>query len=144
MGQDEREKKLNDAGFKELFGVKKETFEQMGIILEKQYQLLHGYRPPKLSVWDKLRITLQYLREYRTMFHIGHDWGVSKSTVCESIKWVEDTLVKNGAFRLPGKKTLRKSNDTMQCIVVDVTESPIERPKKNKKNIIPAKRSGIR
>ena len=143
---EEQKNKLSDAGFKELLGVKKETFEQMLVILENQYKVLHkaGGSPPKLSVCDKLRITLQYIREYRTMFHIANDWGVSKSTVCESIKWVEDTLVKDGTFKLPGKKVLRKNDDSIQYIVVDVTESPIQRPKKNKKCITRAKRSGTR
>jgi hypothetical protein len=76
------------------------------------------------------------------MEHIGYDWGVRKSTVCESIKWVEDTLVKDGTFRLPGKKALRGSDDGIEYIVVDVTESPIERPKKNSENITVERKSG--
>jgi hypothetical protein len=59
-------------------------------------------------------------------------WDVSKSTVCESVQWVEDTLIKDGTFRLPVEKVLRKSDDTIQYAIADVTESPIERPKKNK------------
>jgi hypothetical protein len=47
----------------------------------------------KSSVTDKLMFTLQYLRKYRTMEHIGYDWNVTKSTVCESIKWGEDMLM---------------------------------------------------
>ncbi|GMO34442.1 MAG: hypothetical protein Ta2B_14940 [Termitinemataceae bacterium] len=142
----EDQKKLSDAAFKELFGVKRKTFEQMLTILEKKYKESHesGGRPPKLSVCDKLRITLQYLREYRTMFHIACDWGVVKSTVCDSIKWVENTLIKDGSFSLPGKKVLRKNDDNIEFIVVDVTESPINRPKKNKKCITRVKKSGIR
>jgi hypothetical protein len=66
------------------------------------------------------------------MFHIACDWGVAKSTVYDSIKWVEDTPVKDGIFSLFGKKVLRKNDDTIQYAVVDVTESPIERPKKTK------------
>ncbi len=100
--------RVSDAEFKCLFGVKKETFEQMAQILELEYACLHqrGGSPPKLTVRDKLRITLLYLREYRTMAHIAFDWGVAKSTISESIKWVEDTLVKEGTFTLPGKKVL--------------------------------------
>jgi hypothetical protein len=37
----------------------------------------------------------------------------------------------SGKFRLPGKKQLYQQADNWQVIVVDVTESPIERPKKN-------------
>ncbi|MBR1418275.1 MAG: hypothetical protein IJ576_04860 [Synergistaceae bacterium] len=38
------------------------------------------------------------------MAHIAFDYSVSKSTVCESIKWVEDTLVKSKEFALPSKR----------------------------------------
>ncbi|GHU22754.1 hypothetical protein FACS1894172_05190 [Spirochaetia bacterium] len=106
MDREEQRECLSDTEFKRLFGVKKETYEAMRLILEKEYAVLHQAEgcPPKLSVDDKLQIALQYLREYRTMEHIGFDWGVKKNTSSGSIKWVEDTLVKDGTFRLPGKR----------------------------------------
>jgi hypothetical protein len=132
--------------FKQLFGVKSDTFKKMSGILQKEYVKMHkqGGSPPKLSVEDKLMITLKYLREYRTMEHIGFDYGVSKSTVCESIQWVENTLKKDGAFKLPGKKALEEAPAALEYAVIDVTESPVQRPKKGKKSIIRGKRSGIR
>jgi hypothetical protein len=63
-----------------------------------------GGKPPKLTVEDKLYITLKYLREYRTMDSIAAEYGVCKGTVCLSIQWVEDTLAGDGAFALPGKR----------------------------------------
>ena len=79
-------------------------------ILEKDYIKLHvkGGRKPKLSVLDKLVIFLQYYREYRAMKHIANDYGVAKSTICDSIKWVENTLMKCGEFALP-KKVLQET-----------------------------------
>jgi hypothetical protein len=135
-----------EATFKRLFGVKTETFEKMEAILQKEYDRLHknGGSPPKVSVEDKLKIALKYLREYRTMESIGADYGVSKSTVCETLQWVEDTLAKDKTFRLPGKRVLKKPEHDIEYIVVDVTESPIQRPKKNKKRIIRGKRSVTR
>jgi transcriptional antiterminator len=132
--------------FKRLFGVKPATFTKMKEILQKEYDKMHkkGGSPPKVSVEDKLMITLKYLREYRTMEHIGYDYGISKSTVCESIQWVENTLKKNGAFKLRGKKALEEAPGVNDFTVGEVTESPIERRKKNKKSIIPGKRSVIR
>jgi hypothetical protein len=132
--------------FKRLHGVKMETFEKMESILRREYDRLHekGGSPPKLSVGDKLTVTLRYLREYRTMESIGADYGVSRSTVCETIQWVEDTLAKDKAFKLPGKRILKRAGSEIQYIVVDVTESPVQRPKKNKKRIIRGKRSGTR
>jgi hypothetical protein len=132
--------------FKRMFGVKPKTFTKMKEILEKEYEKMHkkGGSPPKLSAEDKLFITLKYLREYRTMEHIGCDYGVRKSTVCESIQWVEDTLTKDGTFRLPGKKTLKGVPDGIKFIVVDVTESTIERPKTGQKAYYSGKKNAIR
>ncbi|GHV54651.1 hypothetical protein AGMMS49579_15660 [Spirochaetia bacterium] len=66
------------------------------------------------------------------MESVGVDYGVSKSTVCETIQWVEDTLKRDKTFCLPGKRMLKEAENTIEYIVVDVTESPIQRPKKTK------------
>jgi len=131
--------------FKRMFGVETHTFMKMKEILDKEYEKMHmkGGGPPKMSVEDKLYAALKYLREYRTMESIGGDYGVSKSTICESIQWVENTLTKDGTFKLPGKKVLKETDSTIEYIVIDVTESPVNRPKKTKNPIIPAKKSGI-
>ena len=145
----EKEIKATDAEavlFKRLYGVKPATFEKMLSILQKEYDALHqkGGKPPKLTVEDKLYITLIYLREYRTMDSIAAEYGVCKGTVCLSIQWVEDTLVKDGTFALPGKKVLKRKSPSIQYLVVDVTESPINRPKKEQKAYYSGKKSGIR
>jgi predicted DNA-binding protein YlxM (UPF0122 family) len=146
MGQEKCAFAGKEELFKRLYGVKPDTFEKMKAILQKEYGRKHklGGSPPKLSVEDKLYITLKYLREYRTMDSIAAEYGVSKSTVCESIRWVEDTLAKDKTFSLPGKRVLKRKSADIQYIVVDVTESPINRPKKTRKSTIPAKRSGTR
>jgi hypothetical protein len=46
---------------------------------------------------------------------------------------VEDTLTEDGTFSLPGKKALRRKSASIQYVVVDVTESPINPPKKDQK-----------
>ena len=89
-------------------------------------------RPPKLSRADQLLLTLMYLREYRTQFHIGAAYGVSEATVCRTIQKVENALMRSGEFRLPGKKKLQESETQIEVIIVDVAEQPIERPKKTK------------
>ena len=132
--------------FKRLYGVKPGTFKQMLSILQKEFNIMHknGGKPPKLTPEDKLFIALKYLRDYRTMDSIATDYKVCKGTICLSIQWVEDTLVKDGAFTLPGKRVLKRKSNTIEYIVVDVTESPINRPKNSqkeyysgKKNVIP-------
>ena len=137
----ERIEQLKEKEYQELFGVKKATFEKMLEVLNKQYQKDHknGGKPPKLSILDKLVIMLCYYREYRTMQHIAFDYSVAKSTICESIKWVEQSLIKSGVFRLPSKKELH-SNVSIEVILVDATEVEIERPQKNKDSIIQERR----
>ena len=44
----------------------------------------------KSSIEDKLLIALEYLREYRTYFHLGRSYGVSESACYRACRWVED------------------------------------------------------
>ncbi|MDR2741720.1 MAG: transposase family protein [Treponema sp.] len=109
-----RGKKAADAKavlFKRLHGVKPDTFHRMLSILHKEFDALHknGGKPPKLTLENKLYIALKYLREYRTMDSIVAEYGVCKGTVCLAIQWVEDTLVKDGTFALPGKRVLKEN-----------------------------------
>jgi hypothetical protein len=127
--------KLSSTQFKRLTGVKREVFEQMLEVLNetKANSRKHPSRgtPPKLSNSDKLLLLLMYYREYRTQFHIGVTYGISESRVCEIIKDVESILIKDSRFHLPGKKSLLKEENHFEIVLVDVTESPVERPKKN-------------
>lgn len=85
----------------------------------------------KLSVEDQLLLVVEYWREDRTQFQIATSWGLSESAVCRLIQKVETLLMKSGKFRVPGKKQLYQNAYQWDVVVVDVTESPIERPKKN-------------
>jgi len=98
-------------------------------------------RPPKLSRADQLLMTLMYWREYRTEFHIGLTYGVSESTVCRTIKKVEEVLIQSQQFHLPGKKVLQASDTVIEVVLLDVTEQPVERPKKDNADTTVAKRS---
>ncbi len=131
-------KQLKDTDFKRLTGVQRETFEMMLEVVEQGWREFG--RPPKLSRADQLLITLMYWREYRTEFHIAQSYGLSESTVCRTIRKVEDVLVRSGKFRLPGKKALQPSDTIFEIVLVDVSEQPIERPKKAKGSITAAKR----
>ena len=101
-----------------------------------------GGRPSKLSIADQILATLEYLREYRTYFHIGVAYGISESAAYKTIKWVEDILISDGTFSLPGKKELLKSDVDYEVVLIDATESPIQRPKKNKENTTQARKKG--
>ena len=125
-------KKLKETSFRRLTGVKRKTFDSMVEILREARLLkkARGGKPNHLSIEDCLMMTLEYLREYRTYFHISQSYGVSESACFRNIKWVEDTLIKDNMFALPGRKALLKSENEYEVILVDATESPIERPKK--------------
>lgn len=134
-------KNLGEREFKRLCGVKPKVFEKMVEVLKEKTPKgkLRGGQA-KLSVEDQLLISLEYWREYRTYFHIAQSWGVHESTVCRIVHRIEDKLINSQKFSLPGKKSLLMTDREWSAIVIDVTESPIERPKKNSEVITVEKR----
>lgn len=141
---------MADSGFKRLTGVKLKTFRLMvkAVKLEEQKKVKrkgnHRSRPYILSIEDQVLLTLMYYREYRTQYHIAAAYGISEPSVSRTIKRVENILMKRKEFKLPGKEKLSGSNHSYEVIVVDATEQPIERPKKNSNGIIPVKRRNTR
>jgi len=130
----EQIKDESSEGFRRLTGIKYTTFDVMVKILGEAEAVLkaQGGKPNKVSIENRLLMALEYLREYRTYFHISRSYGISESTCYRNIRWVEDTLIKDGAFSLPGRKALLKSDVDYEVVLIDATETPIERPKKNK------------
>jgi Helix-turn-helix of DDE superfamily endonuclease len=118
--------------FRRLTGVSKSVFQIMvGVIQAMEHERMKkGGKPSHLKTEDKLLMTLEYLREYRTYFHLGQSYGLSESACYRNCKWVEEVLVRNKTFALPGKKVLLDSDSPIEVILIDATESPIERPKK--------------
>jgi hypothetical protein len=139
-------KDLSAEEFRRLTGVKKQTFIEMLQLLKssRKEKLSKGGRNPKLQTEEVLLMTLEYLREYRTYFHISKGYGVSESYAYKLIRWAEDTLIKSKLFSLPGRKALLKSDVEYEVVLIDATETPIERPKKNKNTSIQGKRKSIR
>lgn len=137
-------KELNPSLFKRLTGVKQDVFVQMldCITHYKDHRRLHPSRgkPPKLSYADKLLLMLMYYREYRSQFHISITYGISESRVSEIISEMEGILIQDKRFHLPGKKALVLEENKFKVVLMDVTESPVERPKKNNDKIIQEKR----
>ena len=135
----------HDELFRRLTGVKRNTFEKMTAILEETElnKKSLGGKPNRLSIQDRLLMALEYLREYRTYFHVASSYGVSESTCYKNIKWIEDTLIKHPDFALPGRKALLKSEIEYEVVLIDATESPIERPKKSKNGFIQGRKKDI-
>jgi len=129
---------LSAPKFKRRFGVQRATFKRMvngvkALIPKSPYP----GRPPKLSIEDQILVALEYWREYRTYFHIATDKGVSESTVCRIVHRIEAQIM---VFRIPGKKHLVRGFGRPDLVVIDVTETPIERPKKKQKQTYSGKK----
>jgi hypothetical protein len=131
----EQIRSLPDESFRRLTGVKRQTFEKMVKILveDDKNKKIKGGRKNKLSLENQLLMALEYIREYRTYFHISKSYGVSESTAYKTVRWVEDTLIKHPDFALPGRKALLRSDMEYEIVLVDASETPIERPKKKGK-----------
>jgi len=90
-------------------------------------------KPPKLQLEDQLLMMLMYLREYRTFFHTAVTYGISEGQCCRIIRKLESILINSKTFHLPGRKALLKSDLQWEVLVIDVGESPVDRPKKKAK-----------
>lgn len=128
-------KDLPDEKFKRLTGIRRKTFEKMIGLLQEQYKKdrSKGGRHRSITLEDSLLMTLEYLREYRTYYHISRSYRVTESWAYRVIIWVENTLIKSKEFSLPQRKELAESDNEIEVILVDATESPVERPKRNYK-----------
>jgi hypothetical protein len=123
--------------FKRLVGVKRETFDQMVKVLRSkpktsQHRFKGSLRgpKPKLIVEDQLLMMLMYYREYRPFLHVGASFGVSEAQCWRVVRDLEERLIKSGEFSLTRKQALA-SDFEFQVVVADVSEHPIERPKKS-------------
>ena len=140
----EQLKALTPGDFKRACGVSPETCEQMLQVLRDHEQ--RKVKPGRLSTLlleNQLLVALQYWREYRTYFHIGLSWDLEEAAVCRTVQKREYLLFKSTAFHGPGKKKLRAGGTPFDVIVVDVAESPVERPPKNSGTTIVGRRSAI-
>jgi hypothetical protein len=141
-------KKVSEANFKRVVGVKRATYESMLSIYkeaEAKRKLGHktGGRKPKLCEEDRVLFMLEYYREYRTLAHMGIDYGISEGQGSKIVRDVESVLIKSGKFSLPSKRVLYEADNEIEFIIIDATESPIQRPKKSKSDTIQEKRKNI-
>jgi hypothetical protein len=75
--------RLGDEEFRRLTGVKHSTFKKMTEILieEEIKKKAKGGKPNKQRMGNRLLMLLEYLREYRTYFHIAKSYETNE-------KWV--------------------------------------------------------
>jgi hypothetical protein len=133
---------LSPESFRRLTGVQRDTFNAMLRVVVKSSSKFG--RPAKLSDADQLLLALMYWREYRTQFHIAADYQISEPTCSRIVRRIEDILAEHPQFRLPKKLPSRVGSLSIATVIIDVTETPLQRPKKSKKSTTAARRSAIR
>ncbi|MDR2360789.1 MAG: transposase family protein, partial [Oscillospiraceae bacterium] len=81
MNHYEKTQKLNDVDFKQIIGVKRETFAAMTEVLTEVYLEKHikGGRKPKLTLEEQLILTLKYLRQYVTQKELAYEFEVGEA-----------------------------------------------------------------
>jgi hypothetical protein len=84
----------------------------------------------------------ELLREYRTLFHVATSYGVSEPTASRIVSHVEDCLIQSNLFNLPKNLPAGEGRD-WNVVIVDATEIPIQRPKKNRRKVIAARKRRI-
>lgn len=128
--------------FQRTLGVEAQTYQAMrGVLVEREAGKKKSGRQAALDLDDQLVLTLSFWREYRTYHHLSLAWEVNERTVRRTVERVEDALIASGRFNLPGRKALQEDFN-LEVVVIDLAESPVERPKKSKGATTAARRSG--
>jgi len=129
--------KKSDNEFRRITGIKKTTFAFLIKLLLPKWKALRlaGGPKPKLKLEEQLLLSLSYWRNNGTYLETGSKYGVSESRAWEISRWIEDILIHEKALSLPGKKALL-AEKKYEIVVFDVTECPIERPKRKQKGRI--------
>ena len=127
----ERAASMKPSDFRRHYGVHWQTFTSMITTYQAaQAQKKKSGRPPALTLEQQILFTLEFWREYPSMFHHGFEWGIHETTAIRTVERVENALITSGLFALLSKRALRESVD-FEMVIVDVAETPIERPKKS-------------
>jgi hypothetical protein len=140
----EHVKKLPPAQFRRLTGVKRKTFRLMvEAVKHAETQKEKPGKPHTLSAEDRVLLCLEYLRDYPTYLRLSVNWGISESTAKRIQNRVEDILIQDLNFHVPGKKRLL-NDPNLEFVVVDASERPVERPKKNSDAVTAVKSGSTR
>ncbi|WP_373868513.1 IS5 family transposase [Acinetobacter bereziniae] len=120
--------KFDDIEFKRLVGVTRPLFSKMILVLQEAECLKKkSGRPHSLALEDQLLLTLKYLRSYSTQLELAAEFAIAESNINRTIQKIENGLIQSRVFSLPKRNQDISDHD---FVIVDVTESVIERPKK--------------
>lgn len=90
----------------------------------------HGRSSPLKTFEDKLLVLLIYYRTYITHEFLGYLFGLHNANICRLFKKLEPIV----ARKLAIKKDRTLTEEAIIKLLADVTETPIQRPSKKKKN----------
>ena len=92
---EQRIAEFQEQDYQRYFGISKLEFDRMLKALQEAYRQEHKRKTrfTKISMMDKLILTLIYRYEYRTMESIAKEYEVSLDTIADNIHWVERTLL---------------------------------------------------
>lgn len=128
--------------FNRLFGVSVSQFDEILLRIEPQWKehVISRYKRPgrdyKLDLTDMLLLLLLYYRSYVTQIFVGFLFGIDDSRVCRIIQKLEPLLAGEMAF----VKAKHLSQEEVESLIIDATEQPIERPKRNQKSYYSGKK----
>ena len=92
---EQRLAEFREEDYRTTFGITKDLFDRMLAALHETYRQEHKRKPrfTKVTMLDKLIITLLYRYEYRSMDSIAKEYEVSWDTIADNIHWVERSLL---------------------------------------------------
>lgn len=133
--------KVRESDFFRAVGVKKATYLLMVSFVKDYMQKEYGKgRPPFICIEDQVLICLYYLRNYQTQFTLGLIFEVNNSTICKIINKIETILSLSPDFQLPKVEKIKEEIDSQTILLVDVTETGIERPIDNQEEYYSGKK----
>lgn len=135
--------KQSDRSFKRQVGLSKNQFHVIVknitdylFDLKKHCPLKNRGKKPSISLEDKLLLALYYMRHYPVFILLGGIFNISESYANKIFHKIMNIMVK--VFHVKGNKALE--DITIRDIVIDVSEQPIERPKKGQKKYYSGKK----
>lgn len=105
---------------------------------EKRPMTKRGLKP-RMSIENKLLLTIYYMRHYMTFIRLGKEFNISESYANKIFHKITDILIK--ILKLKSRNELLNSD--LGTVLIDASEQPIERPKNKQKQYYSGKKNGI-
>jgi hypothetical protein len=134
---------LKPADFKRMTGISKKNFE---FILQRVNEFLRNEKldqpmkkrgiQSRISVEDKILLTLFYLRHYPTFSVLSGTFKICESYAQKIYQRFSGIIIK--VLKLPDRRRLLDPD--LDLIIVDVSEQPVERPVKGQRDYYSGKK----